>query len=187
MGADFYETPAEIKDNEREGRPNIGIGEGSVIEGAIIDKNARIGRQVIIRNMPDREDHEEDNWVAREGIVIVPKNATVFQTARLFSLSPTVVNGELKKRPGQIRSGPFDLRKSACYMSLATPSASWCAFQFHLYFGRVLKFKGMRVGFCGQVSGSDGRVKDITKLITACPHIEILWLNHLRQMLPTNY
>lgn len=77
MGADFYETAAEIKDNERESRPNVGIGEGSVIEGAIIDKNARIGRQVIIRNMPDREDYEEDNWVAREGIVIVSKNATI--------------------------------------------------------------------------------------------------------------
>jgi glucose-1-phosphate adenylyltransferase len=77
MGADYYETAEEIKVNEREGLPNIGIGEGAVIEGAIIDKNARIGRQVIIRNMPNREDHEEENWVAREGIVIVPKNACI--------------------------------------------------------------------------------------------------------------
>jgi glucose-1-phosphate adenylyltransferase len=77
MGADFYETAEELKLNEREDRPNIGIGEGSVIEGAIIDKNARIGKQVIIRNMPDREDHEEENWVAREGIVIVPKDAAI--------------------------------------------------------------------------------------------------------------
>jgi glucose-1-phosphate adenylyltransferase len=77
MGADFYEALEEIEANEREGRPKIGIGEGAVIEGAIIDKNARIGRQVIIRNMPGREDHEEENWVAREGIVIVPKNASI--------------------------------------------------------------------------------------------------------------
>lgn len=77
MGADYYETAQEIEANAYDGRPNMGIGEGAVIEGAIIDKNARIGRQVIIRNMPDRVDHEEDNWVAREGIVIVPKNATI--------------------------------------------------------------------------------------------------------------
>jgi glucose-1-phosphate adenylyltransferase len=75
MGADYYETEKEIVANDREGRPNIGIGEGAVIEGAIIDKNARIGRQVIIRNLPNRKDDEEEDWVAREGIVIVPKNA----------------------------------------------------------------------------------------------------------------
>lgn len=77
MGADFYETPKEIAENEKLGRPNIGIGSGTVIEGAIIDKNARIGRQVIIRHFPDREDVEYDNWVSREGIVIVPKDAII--------------------------------------------------------------------------------------------------------------
>jgi glucose-1-phosphate adenylyltransferase len=77
MGADYYESPEELAANEREGRPNVGIGEGAVIEGAIIDKDARIGRQVIIRNIPNREDYEEENWVAREGIVIVPKSATI--------------------------------------------------------------------------------------------------------------
>lgn len=77
LGADYYETAEDLAINAIENRPNIGIGEGAVIEGAIIDKNARIGRQVIIRNMPDREDHEEENWVAREGIVIIPKNAAI--------------------------------------------------------------------------------------------------------------
>ena len=77
MGADFYETNDEIENNKREGVPDIGIGPGSVIEGAIIDKNARIGKQVIIRDMPDREDYEDENWVAREGIVIVPKNGVI--------------------------------------------------------------------------------------------------------------
>ncbi len=48
-----------------------------MIEGAIIDKNARIGHQVIIRHIPDREDQEHENWVSREGIVIVPKNAVI--------------------------------------------------------------------------------------------------------------
>ena len=77
MGADYYETPNEVKENERLGRPDIGIGSGSVIEGAIIDKNARIGQHVIIRQFQDREDEDHENWVSREGIVIVPKNAVV--------------------------------------------------------------------------------------------------------------
>jgi glucose-1-phosphate adenylyltransferase len=77
MGADYYETIEEAKANERDGKPPIGISPGAVIEGAIIDKNARIGRQVIIRHFPDREDKENENWVSREGIVIVPKNAII--------------------------------------------------------------------------------------------------------------
>jgi glucose-1-phosphate adenylyltransferase len=77
MGADFYEKPDQVKENKRKGIPNIGISSGTVIEGAIIDKNARIGHQVIIRHFPDREDEEHENWVSREGIVIVPKNAVI--------------------------------------------------------------------------------------------------------------
>ena len=76
MGADYYERPEE-DDTSSSGRLGIGIGEDSVIQGAIVDKNARIGRHVIIRNMPDRADEEHDNWVAKEGIVIVPKNAVI--------------------------------------------------------------------------------------------------------------
>jgi glucose-1-phosphate adenylyltransferase len=77
MGADNYESPGEVGDWWQPGTPNIGIGPDSVIQGAIVDKNARIGRQVIIRNLPDRADEEHDNWVSQEGIVIVPKNAVI--------------------------------------------------------------------------------------------------------------
>lgn len=76
MGADFYETEAECEENKRTGRPCVGIGRGSRIEAAIIDKNARIGRNVHIRYL-NRPDSETDNWVARDGIVIVPKNALI--------------------------------------------------------------------------------------------------------------
>lgn len=77
MGADFYETEEEKRANRDLGRPDVGIGPGCVIEGAIIDKDARIGRRVIIRMLPDRQDEEHENWVARDGIVIVPKNAII--------------------------------------------------------------------------------------------------------------
>lgn len=77
MGADFYETDEEREENRALGRPDVGIGENAVIKGAIIDKNARIGRNVTIRYIPDRPDEETENWVSRDGIIIVPKNATL--------------------------------------------------------------------------------------------------------------
>ena len=43
MGADFYETPGELAGRPRRGRPPLGIGAARSIEGAIIDKNCRIG------------------------------------------------------------------------------------------------------------------------------------------------
>ena len=77
MGADYYETEADRAQNRQMGRPDVGIGAGSVIEGAIVDKNARIGKNVRIRNLADRVDSDSDQWVAREGLVVVVKNATI--------------------------------------------------------------------------------------------------------------
>jgi glucose-1-phosphate adenylyltransferase len=77
MGADCYETDEDREANAELGRPNIGIGEGSVIEGAIIDKNARIGRDVRIRHLPERADQETEDWAARDGLVIVLKEAVI--------------------------------------------------------------------------------------------------------------
>jgi glucose-1-phosphate adenylyltransferase len=77
MGADYYETEENREENARLGRPDVGIGEGSVVECAIVDKNARIGRDVHIRHVPDRPDRETEDWVAREGLVIVPKSAVI--------------------------------------------------------------------------------------------------------------
>lgn len=77
MGADYYETDADRAENRRLGRPDIGIGPGSVIKGAIVDKNARIGANVHIRYVPDRPDQEDTDWVSRDGIIIVPKGAVI--------------------------------------------------------------------------------------------------------------
>ncbi|MFP4394473.1 MAG: glucose-1-phosphate adenylyltransferase [Anaerolineales bacterium] len=77
MGADYYETDEEKQKNRELGRPDVGIGAGSVIECAIIDKNARIGRNVHIRHIPNRPDKETADWVAKEGLVIIPKSAVI--------------------------------------------------------------------------------------------------------------
>jgi glucose-1-phosphate adenylyltransferase len=74
MGADSYETPKQIAANARANRPGVGIGAGSVIENAIIDKNARIGRNVRIVNEAGVVDSEElPHCVIRDKIVVVPK------------------------------------------------------------------------------------------------------------------
>ena len=43
MGADFYQTFEEMANDMRRNMPRVGIGEGTVVRHAIIDKNARIG------------------------------------------------------------------------------------------------------------------------------------------------
>ncbi len=77
MGADFYESEDQKAENRRLGRPHVGIGQDAYIERAIIDKNARIGRGVTIRSHAGEPDREEENYVIRDGIVVIPKNAVV--------------------------------------------------------------------------------------------------------------
>ena len=54
MGNDFYEAPDEIAAGKSNGRPPLGVGCGTHIEGAIIDKNCRIGCHVRIVNAQGR-------------------------------------------------------------------------------------------------------------------------------------
>lgn len=77
MGADYFESEADRKENKKLGRPDIGIGSGAVIDNAIIDKNARIGKGVIIRKLDDRENEENENWVIKDNLVIIPKNGVI--------------------------------------------------------------------------------------------------------------
>ncbi|THG13826.1 hypothetical protein TEA_014304 [Camellia sinensis var. sinensis] len=50
LGADYYETDAEVAALVAEGRVPIGIGENTKIKNCIIDKNARIGKNVVMAN-----------------------------------------------------------------------------------------------------------------------------------------
>jgi glucose-1-phosphate adenylyltransferase len=77
MGADDYETSAQIEENRKLGLPDIGVGEGSVIENAILDKDVRIGKNVVIRNHEGTEDEETDSYVIRDGIVVIPKSVVI--------------------------------------------------------------------------------------------------------------
>jgi glucose-1-phosphate adenylyltransferase len=74
MGADYYE---EEKSSTH--LTPIGIGENSLIEGAIIDKNARIGSDVLIKSFPPGTEEDHDNWFIRDGIVVIPKSIVIPQ------------------------------------------------------------------------------------------------------------
>ncbi len=79
MGTDFFESIEEMKTNVIKGVPHIGIGENCTIKRSIIDKNARIGKNVQLINQRgvDKEDGPNGNYFIREGIILIPKNATI--------------------------------------------------------------------------------------------------------------
>ena len=77
IGADQFETDAERAANEANGFPSFTIGDGSVVERAIVDKDCRIGKDVRIINRRGLKEDEGDNYVIRDGIVVIPKGTVV--------------------------------------------------------------------------------------------------------------
>ncbi len=79
LGADFYEGEQLLAQGERSAAdlPELGIGKDCVIERAIIDKNARIGRGAVISVKPGSKDYEGQNYWIREGITIIPRGAVI--------------------------------------------------------------------------------------------------------------
>lgn len=77
IGADRYETESERTANRGRNQPNMAIGEKTVIENAIIDKDCRIGRNVRITNHKAAREEEGPNYVIRDGIVVIPRGATI--------------------------------------------------------------------------------------------------------------
>lgn len=68
MGADYY-----VKDEKN--RVQFGIGEGTYIEGAIVDKNCRIGRNVRIAPRDDMKEGTNGDVTIQDGIIVVRRNA----------------------------------------------------------------------------------------------------------------
>jgi glucose-1-phosphate adenylyltransferase len=77
IGADRYETEAERAENRRRGLPDLGVGDGSVIERAILDKDCRVGRGVRLVNSQNVREADGENYVIRDGIVVIPDRAVV--------------------------------------------------------------------------------------------------------------
>lgn len=79
MGADSYQTIEDMRSDFNKSLPRLGVGEGTVIRHAIIDKNARIGSNVRLLNEAGltEVDGEGGAYFIRDGIIIVPKNAVI--------------------------------------------------------------------------------------------------------------
>ena len=79
MGSDFYESPTERAQCLESGKVPLGVGANTVIRKAIVDKNARIGRNVQIINKDGIVEGSRENlgFVIQNGIVVVIKNATI--------------------------------------------------------------------------------------------------------------
>ena len=71
MGSDYYDQPGKSSDIP------LGVGPKCDIEGAILDKNVRLGKGVVIRPFPRGTDTDTETWVVRDGIVVIPKDAQI--------------------------------------------------------------------------------------------------------------
>ena len=77
MGADYLPWDAAAP-SPSDGHPPVGIGDRTVIEGAIVDKNCRIGKDVTIRvSEAPLPDGERGPVVVRDGVVVVPRGAII--------------------------------------------------------------------------------------------------------------
>ena len=79
MGNDFFESPSDRNALRQRGGTPVGVGRGTTVKRAILDKNARIGDNVTIVNKDNVEeaDRPELGFYIRNGIVVVVKNATI--------------------------------------------------------------------------------------------------------------
>lgn len=78
MGADMFETQRDFDRNKVDGRPNIGVGKNSIVKHAILDKNVRIGDNVVLdpTGLPDNFGPGVEVAI-RDGVLVVTKDAIV--------------------------------------------------------------------------------------------------------------
>ncbi len=79
MGAEYYQTEAEIASLLAEGKVPMGIGSNTKIRKCMIDKNARIGKDVVIVNKDgvQEADRPEGGFYIRSGVTVIMEKATI--------------------------------------------------------------------------------------------------------------
>lgn len=79
MGSDYYEPFTERQSGLQKGGVSLGIGAGTTVRRAIVDKNARIGRkvQIINKDRVEESNREDEGFYIRNGIVVILKNAKI--------------------------------------------------------------------------------------------------------------
>lgn len=73
MGADYYDP----SDMSKQSNIPLGIGSDCQIEGAILDKNVRVGEGVVIKPFPKGTNDDRGNWSIKDGIVVIPKSCVL--------------------------------------------------------------------------------------------------------------
>jgi glucose-1-phosphate adenylyltransferase len=71
MGADYFDSEREPRDIP------LGIGPNCHVEGAILDKNVRLGEGVVIKPFSRDRDLDRETWFVRDGIVVIPKSTEI--------------------------------------------------------------------------------------------------------------
>ncbi len=74
MGADYYDDSGAIP---------LGIGENCDIEGAIIDKNVRIGSDVVIKPFPRGTELDREDYSVKDGVVVIAKRTVIPSGTRI--------------------------------------------------------------------------------------------------------
>jgi glucose-1-phosphate adenylyltransferase len=79
IGADYYESEDQRQKVLADGGVPLGIGAGSVVKNCIVDKNARIGRNVKIVNEKGVQDIDcqDKGYMIKSGITVIMRNATI--------------------------------------------------------------------------------------------------------------
>ena len=80
MGNDYFQHLKEVVDPHE---TPMGVGSHCIIENAILDKDCRIGNNVVIRGNDKLEDKETDTYCIRDGIVVVKKRAIIPNNSRI--------------------------------------------------------------------------------------------------------
>ncbi len=80
MGNDYFQRLEEIT---AEGSIPIGIGKHCILENCIVDKNCRIGDNVVIRGGKDLPNTETDTYCIVDGIVVLKKGVVIPSGSRI--------------------------------------------------------------------------------------------------------
>ncbi len=82
MGNDSYQTLQEIAGNNDD--IPMGVGHSCHIEHAILDKDCRIGNNVMIKGGDHLPDMDTDQYCIRDGVVVVRKGAVIAEGTRIM-------------------------------------------------------------------------------------------------------
>jgi glucose-1-phosphate adenylyltransferase len=77
MGNDSYETLDQLNRCAESGIPRLGIGEDTHLMNVIVDKDCRIGSQVVIHGGNHLENTDLAQYTVKDGVVVIKKGAVI--------------------------------------------------------------------------------------------------------------